>query len=97
MSLLLSHWYPGSGVVLDCLIPDLFTLKKSKVILSRSSAFGCKDFVDIFLFLRSTYRLGIFFLLFLKFQLPFGVCLIFHIPFVNALVDAGSKRTYKEK
>ena len=26
MSLSLSHWYPGSGVVLDCIIPDLCTL-----------------------------------------------------------------------
>ena len=26
MSFSLSHWYPGSGVVLDCLIPDLCTL-----------------------------------------------------------------------
>ena len=26
MGLLLSHWYPGSGVVLDVSIPDLCTL-----------------------------------------------------------------------
>ena len=26
MSLSLSHWYPGSGVVLDCMISDLCTL-----------------------------------------------------------------------
>ena len=26
MSLSLSHWYPGSGVLLDVLIPDLCTL-----------------------------------------------------------------------
>ena len=26
VSLSLSHWYPGSGVVLDCSIPDLCTL-----------------------------------------------------------------------
>ena len=26
VSLLLSHWYPGSGVVLDLSIPDLCTL-----------------------------------------------------------------------
>ena len=26
VSLSLSHWYPGSGVVLDCIDPDLCTL-----------------------------------------------------------------------
>ena len=26
VSLSLSHWYPGSGVVLDCTIPDLCNL-----------------------------------------------------------------------
>ena len=26
VSLLLSYWYPGSGVVLDCIDPDLCTL-----------------------------------------------------------------------
>ena len=24
VSLSLSHWYPGSGVVLDCMIPDIY-------------------------------------------------------------------------
>ena len=26
VSLSLSHWYPGSGVVLDCIVPDLCNL-----------------------------------------------------------------------
>ena len=37
------------------------------------------------------------FLLLLEFQISFGVCLIFQILVVNILVDAVSKRTYKEK
>ena len=39
MSLSLFHWYPGSGVVLDC-IPDLCSLiyfLKLKIINARSS------------------------------------------------------------
>ena len=27
MKLSLSHWHPGSGVVLDCIVPDLFPLR----------------------------------------------------------------------
>ena len=40
VSLSLSHWYPGSGVVLDCIDPDLCTITYfcSKRLLSKQTA-----------------------------------------------------------
>ena len=32
VSLSLSHWYPGSGVVLDCIFPDLCTLTNFETV-----------------------------------------------------------------